>query len=188
MHWKGANPDNCRYHKHCREKTFSDFAFCFPLIIFHSLADKGRPPFLSRRKTKELLSHIRRMFVNYWGSAGSVLIRTLQERIALSRTGRGVLDCVKSGGTHQRSHHFWEHTAPFPALAGDAPPSLRTQSAHQLPDGLGHLISSLIRLLACRRHRQSLQRKRRMAPPTSARAKRGSHQSAGLPEADPIAD
>jgi hypothetical protein len=64
MHWKDANPDNCCYHKHCSEKTLSDFAFCFPLIIFHNLADKGRLLFLSTRKTKGLLSHIPRMFVN----------------------------------------------------------------------------------------------------------------------------
>jgi hypothetical protein len=57
MDCKGANPDNCCYDEHCCEKTFSDFPFCFFLIIFHNLAAKGRCPFLSRRKTKELLSH-----------------------------------------------------------------------------------------------------------------------------------
>jgi hypothetical protein len=37
MHCKGANPGNCCYHKHCREKTFSDF----PFLLFHTLSATG---------------------------------------------------------------------------------------------------------------------------------------------------
>src|SRR5947209_16106233 len=52
MHWKGANPDNYCYHKHCREKTFSDFAFCFFFIIFHNVAATGSCPSCQEEKQK----------------------------------------------------------------------------------------------------------------------------------------
>src|SRR6266536_537272 len=53
MHRNGANPGKRCYNKHCREKTFSDFPFCFFFIIFHNPAAKGRCPFCQEEKQKD---------------------------------------------------------------------------------------------------------------------------------------
>jgi hypothetical protein len=62
MHCKGANPDNCCHHEHCREKTFSDF----PSILFHNPAATGKFPFCQEEKQK---NHIR-TFGGCWSTVG----------------------------------------------------------------------------------------------------------------------
>ncbi len=99
MHSTGANPDNCCYDEHCREKTFSDF----PFLLFHNLPLSGGALFVKKEK-KELFSHIRRMFGHASSRAVRGALAAKPQRNAAPRLYKSEKERSRADGSALQQH------------------------------------------------------------------------------------